>query len=391
MTPEDDTPKTLFIFNKFYQGNPSLGPTSSWEMIWLSFLQRTSEHNLLIHNPDFFGLESSTDSDAKLQEILTKERVDLIVMIYHNGIGWNREFIGENTLNWIAERKIRTVAIWGDIQIPQQRSLVKRLSPFISLNIMTASHAATSRFPKNIPRFYSWVPLGDLQVSASKCGCEASISFAGSLKGKRGRVLSKLQKSGMELHVAGGEGLGTLSREEYLRVIGHPISVSFAGSKIEPLVNARTFEVLSQGALLMEQWGRETVKFLQPYVDYVPWMSSKDLEKKCRFYIANPEIAEAIARNGKKRFDEFNDEVLWNVFNGTAKIEDSPFLRINYIKGSKLSRREKLVWSVTDFISTRTYFSFIFSVNHWLQHRVARLHNLTKILRARIIRYANKH
>jgi hypothetical protein len=359
--------KTIFVHNKYYQGNSKLGPTSSWELIWKAFLTRVSEDELTTFNPDEFGLETSEESDAALKKALIENQIEQIVMIFHKGIGWHRDFVGIEALSWIKSRNIRIVAIWGDIQIPDQRRQVKLLSGFTDLNLMTASHAAHSRFGSKIKKFYSWVPLGYDKQTTNECTCKAKVSFAGSLKNTRAKYIEAIQMSGVLVHIGGGEGTNTLSRDEYLRLVAHPISISFAGSRIEPLVNARTFEVISQGVLLLEQWGRETPKFLTPYEDYVPWFNTKDLIAKAKFYSENTAEADRIAKNGKMRFESFADEDLWAVIcgkkSGLQYQETMSFTRENFRKTLNVSKYKEFQYLVLDILSSSEASSIFFNLS----------------------------
>lgn len=384
------SPRTLYIYNKYYQGNPAFGPTSSWENIWKSFLQRCAGGDLHIFNPDEYGIDTSERSDENLIQVILSEDIEMIVMIYHIGMHWKRDFISETTLSWINNNGIRTIAIWGDIQIPNQQKLVKRISKYVSLNLMTASHAAFSRFNPDIPRFYSWVPLEKTATLESKCDCGRNVSFAGSLKNNRLSTVKSLQKAGVAIHVGGGEGLGTLSREEYLKLIDHPISISFAGSRVEPLVNARTFEILSQGSMLLEQWGRETVKFLRPNVDYVPWFNKKDLLEKCEYYSRNPSEAKKIAESGKKRFLDLSDELLWAVIRHESVDAEGIFVRENYFSNTGFSFSRTFLWRCADLIATSRYLSFIFKYHYQVRMRISFFRNVLRILRSKITPTINR-
>jgi len=387
---QSDLRNILYVYNKFYQGNPNFGETSSWELIWQSFLTRVNINPVIIFNPDEYGLDSTEKSDSALIDLINSKRFSHIVMIYHIGIGWNRDFISREALNLIKKRGIKVTAIWGDIQIPAQRKTVKKLSKLVDLNIMTASHAAFSRFDDNINRYYSWVPLERDDKERKKCECSASVSFAGAAKNDRVKFLNALKKSGIDVHTGGGEGKGTLTRDDYLTLIAHPISISFSGSRVEPLVNARTFEIISQGSLLMEQWGRETPKFLIPYVDYVPWFNRRDLVEKVRFYSDNPIEAKKIALNGKKKFESLTDDRLWKVFCNSEKNQSKPridgFTRVGYEKDLNLGSHKNRLFMLFDFLSCRKEFSPIFNLIYQLKSLVSQVSLYWRIIRRRTLR-----
>ena len=387
---QSDLRNILYVYNKFYQGNPNFGETSSWELIWRSFLTRVNLKPVIVFNPDEYGLDSTEKSDSALIDLINSNRISHIVMIYHIGIGWNRDFISDKTLNSIKQRGIKITAIWGDIQIPAQRKTVKKLSKQVDLNVMTASHAAFSRFGNKIDRYYSWVPLERDAKQRKKCECSASVSFAGAAKNDRAKFLNAIKESGIDVHVGGGEGKGTLTRDNYLTLIAHPISISFSGSRLEPLVNARTFEVISQGSLLMEQWGRETPKFLIPYVDYVPWFNRRDLVEKVRFYSDNPADAKKIALNGKKKFESLTDDRLWEVFCNSEKNQSKPlidsFTRVGYEKDLNLGAHKNRLFILLDFLSCRKALSPIFNLIYQLKSLASLVSLYWRIIRRRTLR-----
>jgi hypothetical protein len=387
---QSDSNNILYVYNKFYQGNPNYGETSSWELIWRSFLTRVNVKPVIVFNPDEYGLDSAAKSDSALMDVINSNRISHLIMIYHIGIGWKRDFISNKTLNTIKQRGIKLTAIWGDIQIPAQRKTVKKLSKQVDLNVMTASHAAFSRFGNKIDRYYSWVPLERDAKERKKCECSASVSFAGAAKNNRVKFLNAIKESGIDVHIGGGEGKGTLTRDDYLTLIAHPISISFSGSRLEPLVNARTFEVISQGSLLMEQWGRETPKFLIPYVDYVPWFNRRDLVEKVRFYSNNPTEAKKIALNGKKKFESLTDDRLWEIFCNSEKNQSKPridsFTRVGYEKDLNLGAHKNRLFMLLDFLSCRKAFSLIFNLIYQLKSLVSRVSLYWRIIRRRTLR-----
>jgi hypothetical protein len=387
---QSDSNNILYVYNRFYQGNPNYGETSSWEMIWRSFLTRVNVKPVIVFNPDEYGLDSAAKSDSALMDVINSNRVSHLIMIYHIGIGWKRDFISNKTLNSIKQRGIKITAIWGDIQIPAQRKTVKKLSKQVDLNVMTASHAAFSRFGSKIDRYYSWVPLERDAKERKKCECSASVSFAGAAKNNRVKFLKAIKESGIDVHIGGGEGKGTLTRDDYLTLIAHPISISFSGSRLEPLVNARTFEVISQGSLLMEQWGRETPKFLIPYVDYVPWFNKRDLVEKVRFYSDNPKEAKKIALNGKIKFESLSDDRLWEIFCNSEKNQSKTridsFTRVRYEKDLNLGALKNRLFMLLDFLSCRKAFSLIFNLIYQLKSLVSRVSLYWRIIRRRTLR-----
>jgi hypothetical protein len=357
------TENVLFIYNRYYQGRVEFGPTSSWELIWKNSLMAYFKSELDEFNPDIFGYEQSAISDDALDKQMSTNDYDLIVMIFHNGSGWTREFISSQMLFKIKSGKSKLVAIWGDIQIPEQRKLIKRLSKFVDLNVVTASHAAAQRFPKEIKMLYSWVPVLESYKDQSICDCDSKASFAGSIKHDRGKVIDYLRAKGIVLHLGGGEGRKALTRDEYLTIIAHPISIGFSGSRIEPLLNARTFEVLSQGSLLLEEFSRETPKFLIPYEDYVPWFSKRDLASKIIYYNNNTIERNKISKNGLKTYSKLTNDSLWDAIIAAVDqdfVDTSQLIRKRESFYSEFNWMRKAVLKLEDSLTSQRLFNPIY-------------------------------
>ena len=307
---DDASRPVLYIYNAFYQGLEEYGPTSSWELTWKTSVESYFGSNVFFFNPDKFGPDASIESDSALLKLVDELSPKMVVMIYHNGAKWKREFISIGALEKI-QSVTKVVSIWGDIHHPDQRILIRKIAPFVHLNLCTASSAAVSRLNLGAKARYIPVPVLDTKVE-NPCICGCKVSFAGGIKDKREKIINFLKENGVAIHHGGGEGSMSLSRSEFLSLIGHEMSISFGGSKLVSLTNARTFEVLTQESLLLEEWGTETCKLLVPFVDYVPWFTRRDLLRKIDFYQRNPMKARQIAINGSIKLKSFSNDGLWD-------------------------------------------------------------------------------
>ena len=305
----DDSRPVLYVYNAYYQGLEEYGPTSSWELTWKASVESYFGSKVHYFNPDKYGPESSTESDLVLLKLVDDLGPKLIVMIYHNGALWKRDFISTDALMKL-HSTTKLVSIWGDIHHPDQRILIRKIAPFVHLNLCTASSAAVTRLNMGSNARYIPVPVLDTKV-INLCGCNSKVSFAGGIKDKRKETIDFLKKNGISIHHGGGEGSKSLSRSDFLSLIGHEMSISFGGSKLVSLTNARTFEILTQESLLLEEWGTETCKLLEPFIDYVPWFTKHDLLRKIDFYQRNPISAKQIASNGNIKLKTFSNDKLW--------------------------------------------------------------------------------
>ena len=303
----------VFAFNFFYQGRQELGTTSSWETTWLGSIRNFFGDEVKIFNPDIFGPNSSSESDAALISLLNESDASLLLMVFHNGLDWKRSFISDEALSHIRKSGVRIVAIWGDLQIPAQRSLALGLCDTVDLNIATASESVVARLSRDLPLIYSWVPIIDSPIHSSElCNCGAQVSYAGSIRRSRLNTVRYLENRGINVHVGGGEGGKSLSRHEFLKVLAHPMTLSFANQRGEKVVNARAFEALGQRSLLLEEWGRETAKWFVPFVEYVPWRRESDLLAQILWLGENPSTINTIAGAGYEARKRLSNERLWS-------------------------------------------------------------------------------
>lgn len=351
----------LYIYNGYYQGQKDWGPTSSWEVTWKASVESYFQGGVHFFNPDRYGPDTSLESDAALIELVENISPSLIVMIYHNGANWKRDFISIESLRKLQVLS-KIVCIWGDIHHPQQRSLLRKISPYVDLNLCTASSAAVNRLGMGTKVQYIPVPVLDSKVE-DVCDCGCQVSFAGGIKDKRKEIIDFLKKKGVQIHLGGGEGSTTLSRTQFLSILGHQMTISFGGSKLESLTNARTFEALTQKALLLEQWGTETCKLLEPYTEYVPWFNKRDLLRKIDYYQRNPVEAKQISAKGNAKLKDFSNEVMWNsVVNrliGSPKNAYESALKMNLNKIPVFHRIEARFFN---FLASNASFEILFIV-----------------------------
>ena len=378
--------KTLFCYNKYFQGREELGPTSSWESLWRNSLSSFYQGRFIEFNPDAYGPISSIESDKALMALIQKESITTLVMINHKGLNWDREFISPKILMSLKSRGIYIVSIWGDLQFPSERKRQQELDSLINLNICTSSDAIVKRIRFSGSRIYTYVPLNELPLELeSKCKCESQVSYGGSAKGSRLEYLKYLRSNDVGVHAGGGEGISSLSRSDYLKLLSHPITISFSNSRLEPCVNARTFEVLSQGTLLMEQWGRETAKFLIPFEHYVPWKSKSDLLRLVKHYLDNPSERERIAEAGHRRYQELIDIPVWTLVDNLV---DSKELRDYSIAGNvnfnRMSISTKWLDTFLDRLSKRAYSDRIFVATYGIKSKV-----LPRLRRLRELAFPN--
>jgi len=194
--------------------------------------------------------------------------------------------------------KVPVIAVWGDLESPEQVKLSQKLGGVVDFNIYTATSVALHGIKTKKPYIYFWVPKDSAVFFNPKRKRDIDVSFVGSLKPARAKVINYLIKHKVKVLVKGGH----LSTKEYAGLMQRSkISLNFSRSGWLPVVTARSFEITACGAMLLEEASPETAKLFIPGVDYLPWFSKNDLLEKIRCYLQHDQAREAIAKSGCSR------------------------------------------------------------------------------------------
>ena len=74
----------------------------------------------------------------------------------------------------------------------------------------------------------------------------------------------------------------------------------------------RTFEIISCGAMLLEAANEHTPKWFEPFIEFVPFFSEKDLAEKAQYYLVHENERAEIARRGHERYcRDYNEKLFW--------------------------------------------------------------------------------
>ncbi|MCG2691213.1 hypothetical protein L6272_00105, partial [Microgenomates group bacterium] len=165
----------------------------------------------------------------------------------------------------LGQLKVPVVAIWGDLESPEQVRLSQKLEPVVDLNIYTATSVALHGTKTVKPYVYFWVPKDKAVFYNPKITRDIDVSFVGTLRPGRAKVINYLRKHKVPVLVKGGD----LSTKEYAEILQRSkISLNFSRSGWLPVVTARSFEITACGAMLLEEAGPETAKLFTPMKDY---------------------------------------------------------------------------------------------------------------------------
>jgi hypothetical protein len=82
------------------------------------------------------------------------------------------------------------------------------------------------------------------------------------------------------------------------------------------MLRARIWETMWCRTFLLEEDNEVTSKYFEPYVDYVPFTTLKDLAEKVRYYLEHDEERDLIRRQGRATVEKYhNARIYWeNIF-----------------------------------------------------------------------------
>ncbi len=120
--------------------------------------------------------------------------------------------------------------------------------------------------------------------------------------------------NGIKLIAGGSEGRDHFTTEDYARGYKRAkMAISFSKSWKKSVINARAFEALNCGTLLLEQQSPELAKLYTPGVDYVEWIDQVDLLNKIRYYLEHEDERTLISSNGQRKTEElYSAKTFWS-------------------------------------------------------------------------------
>jgi hypothetical protein len=304
-------PKVLFILDKWCEGKISLG-ISEWETnLWKS-LECT---NLADVRTFHFDDMSDSDKDFELVQSCIEDQPDLICLVLYKEPGYDSSVLSYNSLDKLKEMKIPIFSIWGDLQNEPQRELAQKLSPYVELNVYTAAKDVIADIKDKSKFKYLWVPKDERVFKEYSLKKSIPVAYIGTKKYDRMGFINSLS---FPVYCEGGERAVHLSTEDYARMLNCvKISLSFSVASNTNVVNARAFETMHCGAMLLEQYGKELEYFYTPFEDYVPYYNKKDLEEKVKFYLEHEEERNRIATNGMNKTKSlYSATKFWNIVLG---------------------------------------------------------------------------
>ncbi len=307
-------PVVMFVGDYFCAGQPSMG-ISEWETNIWSSLESTGLADVCRFHFDKYYYHTGERGDAALLERINSIKPDYIVLIIYKHFGQDPAVMLEETIKKI---KIPIITIWGDLEAEQQRDILKTVEPYCHKIIGTASKAIVEA----LGHTYSHVPKDPRIFNNPGKERDIDVVFSGSYgmgREERQEVLQYLIDNGINLVVGGSEGRDHFSTEEYAnRYKRAKIAISFSRAHGVPVVNARPFEAMSCGAMLIEQDSPEIGKLFEEDKEFVMWTTKVDLLETIRYYLSHDEKRYSIALNGQRRIEmDYSAEKFWKEALGT--------------------------------------------------------------------------
>ncbi len=303
-----DKPVVLFVGDYWCAGNPVMG-LSEWEgNLWAS-LEATGLAEVGRFHFDKYYYHTGIKGDKALLERIEEIKPDYILMVIYKQFGTDMTCIDKETIEAI---KVPIISIWGDLEADEVLAMCKSVDKYMYKVIGTASKEITERAGYK----YMHVPKNPLIFNNLNKERDLDVVFSGSFgygRDERREVLQYLIDNGINLIAGGSEGADHFSTEEYAdRYKRAKLAISFSIARGVNVVNARPFEVMHCGAMLLEQESPELAKLYEEGVDYMPWKDKVDLLEKIRYYLANEEERLSIAANGhKKTVELYSAETFW--------------------------------------------------------------------------------
>ena len=298
-------PKILFICDKWVNGLKKYG-LSEWDAGMQSSLESTGLAEADVFHLDDYYIQNGKKGDEALLQKIATYKPNMIYLITNKLPGTSTKVPDWSTFETIKnEFKIPLIALFGDLPTTEQVKISLAILPYAKLVVATAITAAFARINRPNKYLYMWVPRDPRIFNNPNKERNIDVGYFGSPRKDRMPHIWYLIKHNIKVIHGGGEGNEHLTVEQYAdRYQRSKIVLSFARSRVSHVINARPFEVMPCGAMLLEQESFETMKLYIPYVDYVPYTSKRDMLKKAKYYLAHDEEREKIALSGQKKTEE---------------------------------------------------------------------------------------
>lgn len=303
-------PVVLFIGDFYCAGNKSMG-ISEWETnIWKSLESTELAGDVGRFHMDKHFYHYGKRGDEALLEAVENIKPDYIILILYKPLGSDPTVITEETLKELS--KYRIISIWGDLEAEEQQILAKSVEKYMWKMLGTANEEIVS----GLGYTYMHVPKDPRIFNNPSKQRDIDVLFNGSFgygREERQEVLQYLLYNGIKLVAGGSEGGDHFTTEEYAdRYKRAKIAISFSRARGKDVVNARPFEAMLCGALVLNQESKEMEKLYTEGYDFVSWKDKESLLKEIKILLINPDLIEGMSFNGRRSTERlYSAKTFW--------------------------------------------------------------------------------
>ena len=292
-------PKILFVGDKWCSADPKFG-LAEWENNLFTSLKEVGLAEVEFFHFDEYYEQNKIKGDESFIKKIQEYEPNIICMIIYKMPSSDWSVPDWKTIAHIKNiLKIPIIAIWGDLENAKQVQISKALNPYATLHLATAALSAVKKMGYPDKYVYMWVPKDPKIFNNPNKNRDIDLSYVGTPKAGRLKMVNYLIENGIPVEHGGGERQEHLTTEQYAdKFQRSKITLSFSRASDSHVINARPFEAMLCGAMVLEEESIEAPRLYTPFVDYIPYFGKKDLVEKAKYYLKHNDERELIARNG---------------------------------------------------------------------------------------------
>jgi spore maturation protein CgeB len=297
--------KILCVLSRYAYGKPERGEN-------YDYVHFVSAFERLGHEVGFFDSGDRSlhgdfaDLNLALLDRVASFRPDLIFCVLMHYEIWFE------TLDLIRGQSPTVVVNWGTDDSWKFAQVSRFFAEHLDLHVTTDRAAAEIAPVRGLGNVLLSQWAASATTSAEPCSsqsCRYDVSFVGSMYGYRAEWIAALRAGGIAVSCFGhGTENGVVSATEIPEIFrASRISLNFSGSgqgaggHEQRQIKARTFEVPGAGGFLLTEAAPELERFFAIGTEIVTFASPGELVERARYYLANPDERDAIARAGHAR------------------------------------------------------------------------------------------
>ena len=296
--------KVLVVGTKFSSGNARRGYDYGW---WNLFDALNRFENIQTEFFDFATEAQKLDAAGmmeRFEEVVRKERPDLL---WYEPLGLQADILPEHLEAITSSTGTKTV-IWmnhhAELQKEQAALWGACADYLITQSPEAAEHCSASGISKKI--IASQWGFNPLTYTPTPFPESRDISFCGTAKGDRSRILDKMKGSGLSLDLfgAGWHEDSFIPLSDMVGIFSSTrinLHLSHAGWTMVQPISRRHFEVPGCGGFLLTTPAENLEAYYEPDKEIVTAASVEELIDKCRYYLTHERQRRDIARCGWER------------------------------------------------------------------------------------------